>query len=109
MNSTESQFHEQVIVPMLDAGEALEVWYERWSWTLTAKTPEGKPGIRYTPDFVVMLESGELVIYEVKGSGNARRQDLNRVKLFSDLYPMRVYVATQRTKRDGGGFMVEEY
>jgi len=114
MNSTEEKFLEQYIKPRVDEGKVSDWWYEAWSWKLTEKTPGGngsksKPGIRYTPDFVCMLASGELVLFEVKGTGNARIQDLNRVKLFADKFPLRIYVATQRRVKDGGGFHVVEY
>jgi hypothetical protein len=108
-NSTEQKFYDEHLVPMLQDQSARAVWYERWSWTLTEKTPGGLPGLRYTPDFVVILASGELRAYEVKGVGNARRQDLNRVKLFADLIPIRIFVATQLTKKNGGGFKIAEY
>ena len=109
MNSTERKFYEQQIMTRVAAGEIVAWWYEGYAFRLTEKTPSGKPGIRYTPDFVVMLATGELVVYEIKGVGNARRQDLNRVKLFADLFPFRVFVATQLRKKDGGGFKIEEY
>ena len=109
MNGTEKKFYESHLVPLLQSQSACAVWYEQWSWTLTTKTPGGLPGTRYMPDFVVLRADGELDVYEVKGSGNARRQDLNRVKQFADLFPLRVYVATLQTKRQGGGFKIEEY
>ncbi len=114
MNGTENKFFEQYIFPRLQDGDVLEWWYEKWSWTLTERTPSkpgspARPGTRYTPDFVCLLKSGEIVVYEVKGVGNARLQDLNRVKLFSDKFPIRTYVATLLRKKDGGGFNLEEY
>ena len=109
MNRTERKFHETIIQPTIDAGRVVQCWYEKWTWQLTEKTPGGKPGIRYTPDFVCLMASGLLVVYEVKGTGNARREALNRTKLFADIYPMRTYVATQQRVKDGGGFKIEEY
>ena len=109
MNTTERRFLNEVLMPQIISCDVVLWWYEAYSWKLTEKTPDGKPGIRYTPDFVCMLDTGELVVYEVKGVGNARRQDLNRVKLFADAFPFRVYVARQQSKREGGGFDVEEY
>ena len=109
LNSTERKFLEGHIAPLMLSGEAVAWWYERWTWALTESTPGGLPGIRYTPDFIVLMASGELVAYEVKGTGNARRQDLNRTKLFADLFPLRCFVATAQTQKDGGGFAVCEY
>ena len=109
MNSTERKFRDEVLLPRVDSGRVVMWWYEKWTWVLTEKTPSGKPGIRYTPDFVCLLDSGELIVFEVKGQGNAQRQDLNRVKVFADNYPLRVYVATLQRVKDGGGFKIEEY
>lgn len=109
MNKTEAEFFADYISPRRIAGEIIESWYETWSWRLTEKTPDGKPGIRYTPDFVVMLKSGQLVAYEVKGTGIATRADLNRVKLAAEKIPIRFFVAWKQTKKAGGGFKIEEY
>ncbi len=109
MNRTEKRFFESFIAPMLNDGTAVASWYEAWAFTLTQTTPEGKPGIRYTPDFVVQLAGGELRVYEVKGCGNARRESLNRTKLFASSFPLRTFLATQQAKKHGGGFKLEEY
>ena len=109
MNKTEEEFFADHISPRRIAGEIVETWYEIWSWRLTEKTPDGKPGIRYTPDFVVMLKGGQLVAYEVKGTGIATRADLNRVKLAAHTIPIQFFVATKQTKKQGGGFKIEEY
>lgn len=109
LNSTERKFLAQHIEPLMLAGDAVAWWYEKWTWALTECTPGGLRGIRYTPDFVVLMASGDLVVYEVKGTSNARRQDLNRTKLFADLFPLRCFVATEKTKANGGGFSVCEY
>ena len=109
MNRTETQFYDEHIAPLLARGEIIESWYEAWTWRLTEKTPDGKPGIRYTPDFVVLCVDGRLVAYEVKGTGIATRADLNRVKVAADKIPIPFYVATKQTKKQGGGFKIEQY
>ncbi len=106
-NKTECAFLVEYIQPMLDSGEAVHCWYEAWSFKLTETTPEGKPGIRYTPDFVVFFDSGNIDIYEVKGY--ATNEALNRVKMFADKYPFKIFVATKQTKKNGGKFLIEEY
>ena len=109
MNRTETQFLNEVIMPRVETGEVVAWWYETITFRLTDKTPSGKPGTRYTPDFVVVLDTYELVCFEVKGSGIATTADLNRVKAASQKFPLRFYVATRRAKKDGGGFRIEEY
>ena len=109
MNRTESQFLETVIGPQVVTGEVVQWWYEALTFKLTEKTPEGKPGIRYTPDFALQLHGGELVCYEVKGTGFAMNESLNRVKMAAQKFPIRFYVATKQTKKAGGGFRIEEY
>lgn len=108
MNKTEAAFRDEIILPMVAAG--LVTWwdYEAWTFKLTEMTPEGKPGIRYTPDFDVLHE-GYFRVYEVKGSGPRRQDSLNRAKLLADKIPLRVFLATRRRQRDGGGFHIEEY
>lgn len=108
-NKTEAEFEATYLQPLVYSGHILEIQYEVWSWRLTDKTPDGKPGIRYTADFVVMYKCGFLVAYEVKGTGVATTADLNRVKLAAQVIPMRFYVATKLKKSDGGGFKVEQY
>jgi len=109
MNKTEAKFLAEVIQPQVDSGRVIQWWYEAWSFKLTEKTPSGKPGIRYTPDFVVLMDNGFIIVFEVKGVGNAQVASLNRTKLFAEQYPFRVFVAAQKRVKDGGGFSVEEY
>ena len=108
MNSTEKRFFEEVLEPKIASGKVVQWWYERWTWAMTDSTPGGKPGIRYTPDFVCLLDTNELVVFEIKG-GNPLRAGLNRAKLFADLFPLRLYLVSPRRKKDGGGWTIEEY
>jgi hypothetical protein len=61
----------------------------------------------YTPDFAVMLASGELECHEVKGhwQDDARV----KVKVVADQYPLRFIAVTANTKKSGGGWAVEEF
>jgi len=60
----------------------------------------------YTPDFAVMLADGALEMHEVKGY---MQDDANvKIKVASDLYPMRFFVIRTRPKKDGGGWQVNE-
>jgi hypothetical protein len=61
----------------------------------------------YTPDFFVMLSDGALEAHEVKGhwADDARA----KIKIAADLYPMRFIAIKAKPKKDGGGWLVEEF
>lgn len=61
----------------------------------------------YTPDFVVQTADDTLECHEVKGfwQDDARA----KIKIAAELYPFRFLAVTQRAKRDGGGWKVEEF
>lgn len=110
MSPAERKFRTEFLDPEIANGGAREIWYERVSFTLTDKTPSGRPGVRYTPDFMVQYTDGELVFFEVKGYATSiHKRALNEVKMFADMFAFRVYVATAQTKANGGGFKIEEY
>ena len=61
----------------------------------------------YSPDFAVMLMNGHMEMHEVKGFW---RDDARaKIKIAADLYPFRFIALTARSKRDGGGWAVEEF
>ena len=109
MNKTETEFFTTYIEPRLATGEYLESWYESWFWRLTERTPDGKPGLRYGADFVVMLADGSLKAFEVKGTGPTNDASMNLLKLAASKIPMPFFLAKKQTKKDGGGFTIEEY
>lgn len=61
----------------------------------------------YSPDFFVMLSSGELEAHEVKGHW----QDDARVKIkiAADQYPFRFIAIKAQSKKAGGGWATEEF
>jgi len=61
----------------------------------------------YTPDFFVMLASGQLQAHEVKGHW----QDDARVKIkvAAAMYPIEFLAVKAKAKRDGGGWAVEAF
>jgi hypothetical protein len=61
----------------------------------------------YTPDFAVMLKDGTMEMHEVKGywQDDARV----KVKVASDQYPFRFIAVIKRSKKNGGGWDVEEF
>ena len=61
----------------------------------------------YTPDFAVLAADGVIELHEVKGfwQDDARA----KIKIAAALYPFRFLAVKVRTKRDGGGWDVEEF
>lgn len=61
----------------------------------------------YSPDFAVMLASGELEMHEVKGHWHDDARA--KIKIAADLYPFRFIAVKVNPKKDGGGWTVEEF
>lgn len=61
----------------------------------------------YTPDFMVMKPDGQLEAHEVKGYWQDDAKV--KIKVASDMYPVRFLAIKARAKRDGGGWQVEEF
>ena len=61
----------------------------------------------YSPDFFVLLADGQLEAHEVKGFwlDDARA----KIKIAADMYPMRFIAVKVKTKKDGGGWAIEEF
>ncbi|WP_314435903.1 DUF1064 domain-containing protein [Massilia timonae] len=61
----------------------------------------------YTPDFAVMLADGSLEMHEVKGywQDDARA----KIKIAADLYPLRFVAIMAKPKKEGGGWLTEEF
>ena len=61
----------------------------------------------YTPDFAVMLATGEMECHEVKGHwmDDARA----KIKIAADLYPFRFLGIKEKTKREGSGWLIEDF
>lgn len=61
----------------------------------------------YTPDFAVMLANGEIELHEVKGfwTDDARV----KIKVAADQYPFRFIAVRARSKKQGGGWSIEEF
>jgi hypothetical protein len=61
----------------------------------------------YTPDFAVMLADGALEAHEVKGfwQEDARA----KIKIAADMYPLRFVAIRARSKKEGGGWVLEEF
>lgn len=62
-----------------------------------------------TVDFAVMAKDGVIELHDVKGARILWRDDAKvKMKVAAEAYPFRFKVIFPRTKRDGGGWEVEE-
>jgi hypothetical protein len=61
----------------------------------------------YTPDFAVMLSNGQIELHEVKGfwQDDARA----KIKIAADMYPFRFIAVKVQSKKNGGGWEIEEF
>lgn len=61
----------------------------------------------YTPDFAVMLSTGQMELHEVKGfwTDDARV----KTKVAASLYPFQIIAVTKRAKKAGGGWDFENF
>lgn len=63
-------------------------------------------GCFYTPDFAVMLNTGEMEMHEVKGF---MQDDANvKIKVAAEMYPFRFVVVRAKPKKEGGGWSCKE-
>lgn len=61
----------------------------------------------YTPDFAVMLISGQMQLHEVKGFWHDDAKA--KIKIAADLYPFEFIAFRKRPKKDGGGWIEEHF
>jgi hypothetical protein len=98
-NKTE-QAYEQHLKSLVYAGQVAWFKFEGMKLRLADAT-------FYTPDFAVMLSSGQMEMHEVKGHwmDDARA----KIKIAADLYPFRFLAIKAKAKKDGGGWQVEAF
>lgn len=99
MNRTEAAY-DKALAARKFAGEVLWYRFEGIKFRLADNT-------FYTPDFAVMLADGALEAHEVKGHwlDDAKA----KIKIAADQYPIRFIAVKAKTKKDGGGWAVEEF
>ena len=99
MNKTESEYY-QYLKTLERANEILWFKFEGLKFKLANNTT-------YTPDFVVMNKDGLIELHEVKGywMDDARV----KIKVAADMYPFKFMAIKKRTKKQGGGWEIEEF
>lgn len=99
MNQTEAAYHQHLEMHRR-AGEIAWFKFEALKFRLA-------PNTFYTPDFAVMRSTGELEAHEVKGrwEDDARA----KIKIASDLFPIKFLAVVALPKKAGGGWRVENF
>lgn len=91
MNRLERRYADEVLEPLLMAGQLVAWWFERFTFKLAGDC-------RYTPDFIVQLPDGTLEARETKGQW---RDDAKvKIRLAADQFPFR-FVALQWDRKAG--------
>lgn len=91
MNKTERAYHDWLRRRLM-AGEVAWFRFEGIKVRLADNT-------FYTPDFAVMLASGEMQLHEVKGARSIFHDDARvKVKIAAEMYPFPVIVAYPRDR-----------
>lgn len=100
MNKTEAEYAELLKGRQL-AGEIEWFAFEAIGLRLGKKC-------HYHPDFLVMLSDGVLEVHEVKG-GHWEDDARVKIKTAAEKFPFRFVAMRKRSKKDGGGWAVEEF
>lgn len=97
-NKTE-QAYENFLTALQHAGSVLWFKFEGIKLRLADNT-------FYTPDFAVMLASGQMELHEVKGF---MQEDANvKIKVAAEMYPFRFVIVRTKPKKEGGGWKFQE-
>ena len=97
-NATEAEY-EKLLETRRCIGEVL--WYRFEGITLRIAK-----GVSYTPDFAVMLASGEIELHEVKGYWRDDARAKTRVA--AEQFPFRILAITRPSRKKGAGWVFEE-
>ena len=97
-NATEADY-EKLLETRRCIGEVL--WYRFEGITLRIAK-----GVSYTPDFVVMLASGEIELHEVKGYW--RDDSRAKTRVAAEQFPFRIIAITRPSRKKGAGWVYED-
>lgn len=99
MNKTEAAYRDTLELRR-QAGEVLWYRFEGLKLRLADNT-------FYTPDYAVMLASGQIECHEVKGfwQDDARA----KIKIAAEMYPFRFVAVKAKSKKAGGGWDTEVF
>jgi len=99
MNKTE-QAYDDHLAALQWAGDVLWHKFEGLKLRLADNT-------FYTPDFAVLVKSGQMECHEVKGHWEEDARA--KIKIAAAMFPFRFIAVTKRKAKDGGGWLIEEF
>lgn len=99
MNKTEAAYGQHLEL-LKRAGEVIWYRFEGIKLRLADLT-------FYTPDYAVMVASGQMEIHEVKGFWEDDAKV--KIKVAAEMYPFKFLAVKVRSKKDGGGYSVENF
>lgn len=99
MNKTEAAYGQHLEL-LKRAGEVLWYRFEGIKLRLADLT-------FYTPDYAVMMADGQMQIHEVKGYWEDDAKV--KIKVAAEMYPFKFLAVKVRSKKDGGGYAVEDF
>lgn len=102
LNQTEQAF-EKLLKTLEYTGEILWYKFEGVKLRLADKT-------FLTIDFAVLTKDNQLEMIDVKGAKAIVQDDsLAKIKIAASMYPFTFKIAYPKRKKDGGGWLIEEY
>lgn len=101
MNKTESAY--ALHLEMLKASGKILWWkFEGVTFRLAGRCS-------LTPDFLILLADGALQVHDAKGSPHVFTDDAKvKMKVAARDFPFPFFVCFPRSKREGGGWVIEE-
>lgn len=104
MNKTEARYAE-----CLTADPAVvEWWYEPTRFRISHPEKGTSVSAWYTPDFMVLFQTGDVAFDDVKSGGMNNEAAAVRNKAVAEKYPLFVFRAVHPVKKkDGGGWRLE--
>jgi hypothetical protein len=97
-NKTEERYENEILKPLLAAGEILWYCFEGITFKLADDT-------RYTPDYPVLNKHGLIEIHEVKGSLKFIEDDAKvKIKVAEEKFPFLFKLIAPKAKKNGGGW-----
>ena len=102
MNKTERAFA-QHLDELKQKGLIVEYWFEAVKLKIASNRCD------YLPDFLVLKSDRTLELYEVKGAKAIWTDDSKvKCKVCADKYPFKLFVVFPISKKNGGGWEIEE-
>mgnify|MGYP001046876538 CR=1 FL=1 len=108
LKTSEMNLTEKAFVDHLEALRA-QGKVARW-WFEAIRLRVAPRACSYTPDFLVLRPDGQLDLVEVKGSKRIFADDAKvKTKFVAGEYPFAVFVAYPKAKKEGGGWLIEQW